>query len=163
MTARGQGKQHGVSSGSSGEPPGQSLLLPEEHLRDTGGLRLQVLRPCSIRLCPQPRNLPSGPSSAEASGPAAQLGFESLSSLPIYSPKDLQPRLTTPLPQYSLSPRDSNTRTGVRGLRSALTRISSWSRGLPTAQGHRDLREPLHSVDCYHILWAELCPFPPRI
>lgn len=32
MTARGQGKQHGVSSGSSGEPPGQSLLLPEEHL-----------------------------------------------------------------------------------------------------------------------------------
>lgn len=44
MTTLGQGKQHRVPSAYPGEPSGQSLLLPKEHLRDTGGLRLQVLR-----------------------------------------------------------------------------------------------------------------------
>lgn len=44
MTPLGQGKQHGVPSASPGEPSSQSLLVPKEHLRDTAGLSLYVLR-----------------------------------------------------------------------------------------------------------------------
>lgn len=45
MTTLGQGEQHRVPSAYPGESSSQSLLLPKEHLRDTGrGLRLQVFR-----------------------------------------------------------------------------------------------------------------------
>lgn len=137
MTALGQGKQHRVPSSSPWEPPSQSLLLPEEHLRDTGGLRFQVSGFCSICFCPRSQKPPGRTPSGEIPGclqPCLLAGLWPLTAeppAPADAPKGPQPRTTTLFHQNALEPWDSKARTPVRGLG-------------PTSQGHRGLCEPLH-------------------
>ena len=117
MTALGQGKQHGVPSASPGQSPGQSLLLPEEHLGDTEGLSLRASGSCSICPCPGLGNLQAPfPKMALVQPPSWALAFPSLGFLPPKTTQKSAPRVTIPFRRGSLGPQDTKARNWVRGL-----------------------------------------------